>query len=76
MRGPNVFPLQCNMVLVQVGNWTVQRNFWGHVEDFKGRNPTYSVNITDGASDLGGQVSLTPPPPPLRNCCSQQTRLA
>ena len=42
--------------LPQVGNYTQLKQYWGHVEDLTGPNPTYSANITDGASDLGGQV--------------------
>ena len=41
---------------VQVGNYTLLKSYWGHVEDLTGVNPTYSTAIPDGASDLGGQV--------------------
>lgn len=40
----------------QVGNYTLLKSYWGHVEDLTGVNPTYSTAIPDGASDLGGQV--------------------
>lgn len=46
----------CRDCGAQVGNYTQLKQYWGHVEDLTGYNPTYSVNIADGASDLGGQV--------------------
>lgn len=44
---------------MQVGNYTQLKDFWGHVEDLDGPNPTYSSQISDGASDLGGQVGFS-----------------
>ena len=46
----------------QVGNYSQFKSFWGHVEDLDGPNPTYSADITKGASDLGGQVHAAPMP--------------
>ena len=55
----------------QVGNYTLLKSYWGHVEDLTGVNPTYSTAIPDGASDLGGQVCRSTPNHLCRICTTQ-----
>jgi len=40
----------------QVGNWTAEADYWGHVESITAPQPTYSASVANGSSDLGGQV--------------------
>lgn len=39
-----------------MGNYTTEKSYWGRVEDINYKQATYEVAVTDGASDLGGQV--------------------
>ena len=41
---------------LQVGNYTVDKGYWGRVEDIKYRQATYSTAVVNGSSDIGGQV--------------------
>ncbi len=49
-------PMFTRTLRVQVGNYTAEADFWGHVEDITAPQATYSSAISNGSSDLGGQV--------------------
>ena len=49
-------PMFTRTLGTQVGNYTAEADFWGHVEDITAPQATYSSAISNGSSDLGGQV--------------------